>query len=246
MAITTNADSPDTLPMVRYTMDQLQGYIYRQLGYPTWQVEITAQAVNDCIQDALQMWSQWVPQIRYQSVRLVGDTYQYLQGQNMGLGVVQVDFVEPLPTPTAIFYGNLIDPAPLFKTGLDEYDMFLRWRKTWMRVTSVRPDWLWDESRQVLFVHNPIERYHAGVVAHFYYDRTETLPYVGADWVKRYALEKARFLYGEILAKFSGAIPGPLKDLQLDSQKRDKAEKRLDELREEVRLKQLSTSISID
>ena len=31
-------------------------------------------------------------------------------------------------------------------------------------VMSVQPDWLYDDFGQQLLIHNPIERYHAGVV----------------------------------------------------------------------------------
>lgn len=192
------------------------------------------------------VYSQWRPRQKVGAIKLTKGQFKYLDGQDMGMGVVEVSFVEPNPVPTEIFYGNLIDPAPLFRTGLDEYDTFLRWRKIWQRVTSVRPDWYWDDDAKALYIHNPIERFRAGVLAHFPWTETERLPAIGALWVKDYALEKARLTYGEILAKFSGAVPGPLKDLQLDNQKRDRAEKKIAELEQKLFNMQSSTPISID
>lgn len=247
----TSANSPDTLPLVGYTEDQLANYIIRRLGGPVWEVELTKQHVLDAIQDAVGFYSIWRPAIRYGSIKLTNNVFEYLKGANLGingapgLGVVDVQFVEPNPVPTEIFYGNLIDPAPLFRTGVDEYDTFLRWRKTWMRVTSVRPDWLYDEVRQALYIHNPIARYHAGVLAYVMWT-IQKLPAFGADWVKRYALEKAKYTYGEILSKFSGALPGPVKDLQLDQQKRDKAEAEINRLEEQLKAAQEITPMSID
>jgi len=143
-------------------------------------------------------------------------------------------------------YGNLINPAPLFRLGLDEYDVFLRWRKTWQRVTSVRPDWYYDEPNVCLYISNPIERYQAAVFFYSSYTSTKGLPPVGAEWVREYSLEKSRFLLGELWSKFSGAIPGPLQNLQLDQQKRQLANDRLKELREGLKGMQRSTPVFID
>lgn len=252
MAIETSSeDSPDTLPLVGYSADQLANYIIRRLGGPVWEIEVTKQQILDAIQDSLAFYSIWRPMLRYQAMKLTNNQHTYLQGVSLGkngqpsFGVVDCWFVEPNPVPTEIFYGNLIDPAPLFRTGVDEYDTFLRWRKTWMRVTSVRPDWLWDDSRQCLYIHNPIARYHCGILAYGMWN-LRSLPIFGADWVKRYATEKARQTYGEILAKFSGALPGPVKDLQLDTQKRDKAETAILALEAEIKAAQEQTPLSID
>ena len=227
-------------------MSQLASYIIRQLGSPTWNVELSNQQILDAIQDALGLYSQWVPNIKVGNLSLIRGQFRYLQGVDVGLGVAQVDFVEPNPVPTEIFYGNLINPAPLFRTGLDEYDMFLRWRKTWMRVTSIRPDWFYDDTEQALYIHNPIERYQAGIFCYWPHERTEKLTLTGADWVKRFALAKSKLLLGEVWMKFSGAIPGPVKDIQLDQQKREKAQEEVDKLMEQLKGMQRAASACID
>lgn len=242
----TSATSPQTLPARGYTVDQLADYILRQLGSPVWVVELTRQQVLDAIQDALVLYSIWVPMVRVGSIQLVRGQFKYLEGVDVGQGVVNVSFVEPNPVPTEIFYGNLINPAPLFRVGIDEYDAFLRWRKCWQRVTSVKPDWFYDEVAHALYIHNPIERYQAGVFIYGNWDSTIALDNVGAQWVKEYSVEQARFTYGEILAKYGNAVPAPLKDIQLDSQKRDKAEKRLDALRVRLQGMQKLTPISFE
>lgn len=244
--LVTSAQSPDTLPQTGYTTDQLAAYVFRQLGSPRWRVEETKQQVLDAIQDALVLFGQWRPTIRVGNVQLVRGVYQYLQGANVYSGIVQVDFVEPNPVPTEIFYGNLINPAPLFRTGLDEYDTFLRWRKVWQRVTSIQPNWFYDDARKVLYIHNPIERYQAGIQMYGPYANTEALDLTGSIWVKQYALEQARYTYGEFLSKFSGAIPGPLQPLILDQQKRNNAQGRLDKLMEQLKGMQQLPPIQID
>lgn len=244
--VTTSANSPDTLPITGYTVDQLKNYIIRQLGGPIWNVELSNQQILDHIQDALSLYSQWVPNIKVGNLILTRGQFKYLQGVNVGLGIVQVDFVEPNPVPTEIFYGNLINPAPLFRTGLDEYDVFLRWRKTWQRVTSIRPDWYYDDTEQSLYIHNPIERYQAGVYAYWPFERTEKLTYTGADWVKRYALWTSKLQLAELWMKYSGAIPGPGQNLQLDQQKRDQAQTEIDKLMEQLKGMQRHTPAMID
>lgn len=242
----TSADSPDTLPLRGYTVDQLKEYIFRQLGQPVWNVEVTAQQVLDCIQDAVNLYSEWCPLRKAQALQLTRGRFNYMEEVDVGYGVADVSFVEPNPVPTEIFYGNLINPAPLFRTGLDEYDTFLRWRKTWQRVTSIRPDWFYDDDARTLYIHNPIERYLCGVICYFPYSNTRSLTPVGARWVKEYALARARFIQGDLWMKFSGAIPGPVKDIQLDSSRREDAKAEMDKLKEQLKGMQTQAGIFID
>jgi hypothetical protein len=244
--LTTSLDSTQSLPIVGYTMDQLKDYIFRQLGAPVWNVELTGQHVIDAINDALALYSQYRPRPIFGAIRISKSTFAYLEGVDMGLGVVRVDFVDTVPAPTEIFYGNLISPAPIIRTGLDEYDMFLRWRKTWNRVTSTHPDWLYDDDRKTLFIYNPLERYHAGVEAHGVYTNPALLPHIGAQWVKEYSLAKAKYVHGDILLRFSGAIPGPIKDIQLDAGKREEGQREVTRLEQKLFGMQLPTPIILD
>lgn len=242
----TSANSGATLKLRGYTREELAAYILRQLGSPIWKIELTQQHVLDAIQDAVAKVSIWRPRVKYHAIQLVSGKTKYLDGVDFGLGIVDVAFVDPTPAATEIFYGNLITPAPLFRTGLDEYDNFLRWRKTWKRVTSVEPNWLEDQENRCLWIYNPIERYHCGLTMHAPYEDTVGLDVTSATWVKDYALERARYAYGEILAKFSGAIPSPLKDLQLDQTKRASAEERIRLLEDKLQNMQAFPGISID
>ena len=244
--LVSSAGSPDTLPLRNFTVDQLKNYILRQLGAPTWNVELSNQQVLDCIQDALGIYSQYVPMRKSGSIQLARGKFRYLEGVDVGLGIAQVDFVERSQLPAEVFYGSMINPAPMIRTGLDEYDMFLRWRKTWQRVTSVQPDWFYEETEQVLFIHNPIERYHAGVICYWPHTDTAKLSLTGADWVKRYSLARSKLLLGETWMKFSGAIPGPAQNLQLDNQRRELAQTEIDKLMEQVKGMMLTAPIMVD
>ncbi len=236
-----------TLPLYGYSADQLKDWIFRQLGSPIFNVELHEQHVYDSIQEGLNNISLWRPRIRYGAIRLLANKTIYLQGVDVGAqGIVNVDFVDNVPSPTEIFYGNLISPAPLIRTGLDEYDSFLRWRKTWQRVTSVMPDWMYDVFTKTLYIHNPIERYHAGVTSFENFSRTQDLPPYEAKWVRDFSLARSRYLYGDILNKFSGAIPGPVKDLTLDTTKRADGEKQMNEMLQSLKNSQYLTAISAD
>jgi len=211
-----------------------------------WTVELTKQQIVDCILDSLNMYSIWRPQIGWTACQLRRDSTSYLIGVDVGQGVVRVDFVETRPAPTEIFYGNLISPAPVMVRGMDDYDTFLRWRSTWMRVTSIKPDWTYDDIEGCLRIHNPIEKYTAGIQCYYSYSETSWLDDYGAVWVKDMALEKSRYLYGEIIMKYSGSLPGPAKDIQMDQQKRQIAQERMDKLTAQLQGAQISTPAQTD
>jgi len=236
----------DSLPLIGYSRDQLAEYIKRQLGAPLWTVELTQQQIYDAVNDALSLHGQWRPTLCVKTIRLSQGVYRYLVGEDLGQGVFDVSFCEATASPNEVLYANMIDPAPIMRTGLDEYSSFLLWRKTWQRVMSVTPDYYYDAAHKALLIHNPIERYHCSA---FYYmgDRvTETLDDFGARWVKDYALQRAKYTYGEVLSKFSGAVPGPLKDLTLDQGKREQAQTKMTTLEAELKAAQVSMPLTID
>jgi hypothetical protein len=48
------------------------------------------------------------------------------------------------------------------------------------------------------------------------------------------------------MSKYSGVIPGPIKDLQFDSQRRDKAETEMDKLLQDLKGAQWSAGLMPD
>jgi len=99
---------------------------------------------------------------------------------------------------------------------------------------------------RALYIHNPIERYQCGIFCYWPHTCTEKLDYTGADWVKRYALASSELLLGTLWMKYSGAIPGPLQNLQLDQQKRELAQAKIDKLIEQLHGMMRSTPFQID
>ncbi len=241
----TSALSPDLLPS-RYKMDELHDYILRQLGSPIWNVEMTKTQVLDSIMVAMRLANKWRPCPRYQALGLVNNQFEYLKGVDLGHVIVDVSFIDLVPTPQSIFYGNLITQVPITGPGLDEYDLYARWRKTWARVTSVQPDWLYDEFSQSLMIYNPIERIHCGVMTLHDWPSTERLPLWLGTWVMEYSLERSRYLYGEILAKYGATLPGPDQNLQLDQTKRASAMERIKAYETQIQSSQFGVPLLID
>jgi hypothetical protein len=107
VSLTTSADSPQTLPIKGYTVDQLKAYIRRQLGQPVFAVEITDQQILDIIADALQLYSIWRPKIRYGTLALNASQHLYLCGTNSNLdldtGPFSVSFVYRSPLPMDLY-----------------------------------------------------------------------------------------------------------------------------------------------
>lgn len=90
------------MPIRGYTADQLANYVTRQLGGGVWSVELTKQHILDCVQDALSLFSQWLPNIKVGQVQLARGQFRYLEGEDVGLGIAKIDFVEPNPVPTEL------------------------------------------------------------------------------------------------------------------------------------------------
>ena len=243
----TSAQSPDTLPLTGYSVDQLCSYILRKLGQNVFVVELERQQVLDSIQDALAEYSQWRPRIGYGGLQLQGGVFEYLQGVDLGYGVTKVDFINPTQAPADLYWlTNLVNPAPVLNSRMDEYDVFLRWYKTWGRVTSVYPDWIYDTGCKVLYIYNASPIYHCGVQFMDVWRDTTKLDAFGAKWVKDFSYETARYSYSDIMSKYSGAIPGPVRDLQFDPNKRGEAQNRIDKLMEQLKGSRITPGIMQD
>jgi hypothetical protein len=247
----TVKDSKDTLPVTGYTEEQLCEYIKRKLGYPVWEVELTQQQIQDCVQDAITIFSIWRPVLQWGAIPLVAGQKQYLCGVDVGQGVATCTFVENRLGVLNLDFSNPFSTMSVMTTGLGldgmgDYDTYLRWQVTWQRVTSTLPKWQYDDYRKVLWIHNPIARYRCAILIYRNWPDTASLPQYGSWFVKEFALAKAQYAHGDLWLKFSGAIPGPVKDIQLDSGKRDKAEKRIEELELLIRQSQELTPLSTD
>ena len=68
--VSTSQDSPQTLKLRGYTVDELANYIIRKLGGPVWNVELTRQQILDNIQDALAYFSLYQPRLLFGTIQM--------------------------------------------------------------------------------------------------------------------------------------------------------------------------------
>jgi len=191
-------------------------YVKNELGGGFWKVELSPSQIKLAIQDALKEYSRRIPIEMFGAIALSSTQSKYdFSAQDMGFGIYHVAFVEPDPKPSAIFYANLLDVAPIRTSRFQDYDLFLRWRKTFMKVTSVQPEWFWDPIQKILWIYNPIEQYKA---SYFWYMPRElaTVDLAHERWVEKYVLARSKYMLGVNRSKFQGAIPGPSKDINTD------------------------------
>jgi len=199
----------------KLTYDGLIQYIKDQLGEGIFSVELTQAQIDNSIGDALYLYSARQPLIKFKALIVNPQIKVYKIDHDVGFGIFDVHFVQPDPQPSAIFYANLLDVAPIKVSTMESYDIFLRWRKTFMRVTSVEPNWEWEPTSQSLMVYSPIEQTKA---CYFWFaPRTvNQIPMQHVNWFRRYATAKAKNTLGKARSKFQGLLPGPARDINLN------------------------------
>ena len=144
------------------------------------------------------------------------DVRAYPIDHPIGYGIFDCEFITDDIRPAAVFYMGLLgDKVPLNSVMLAEYDSFLRYRKTMMRSTSVAPQWQWDEDTSTLFIYAPV----FNLKACYYWHEPRPLSKVRLehqDWMRSYSLASAKMTLGKVRSKFSGVLPGPAQQLQLN------------------------------
>lgn len=199
----------------RISYESLCNYIKQTLGKGIFEVEITQDQVDNAILDALTLYSARRPLIGYKGITVSPNIRAYDINHDIGYGIFTVQFVQPDPQPSALFYANLLDVAPVKPATMESYDIFLRWRKTFMRITSVAPSWEYDEMNRKLMLYCPIDRTHAS----YFWHMPRTLcqvPIQHTLWVRKYATAVAKLALGKSRSKFQGILPGPARDLNLN------------------------------
>ena len=216
------------------TYDKLCQYIKSQLGAGIFSVELTQDQIDNCILDALTLFSSRKPIIGYKSIDVSTQIRAYTIDHDIGFGIFNVSFVQPDPQPSAIFYANLLDVAPVKPATMESYDIFLRWRKTFMRVTSVAPRWEWDALNKKLMLYSPIDR----TKACYFWHQPRTVaqvPMQHTHWLKKYSLAKAKDVLGKTRSKFQGILPGPARDMNLNGDAlQQEAREEIDKLEEQL------------
>jgi hypothetical protein len=199
----------------RLTHEGLRETIKTRLGAGTFRVELEERHLDDAILAALQLFGSRKPMIGYAGIDVVPEIKAYKIDHDIGYGIFNVEFVQPDPQPSALFYANLLDVAPIKPATMESYDIFLRWRKSFMRITSVKCSYQWDEINQTLMIDCPIERTRACYMWHQPRE-IRHIPMQFIPWFNDYCVAKAKLTLGQIRSKFQGQLPGPARDLTLN------------------------------
>jgi hypothetical protein len=219
-----------------FTIDELVAYTKQELGGLVWSVESQGDAqtriVHNAISDAIMAYSRRCPMRKMRIIATTPNRTAY-KIEDHGYGVASVDFLYQSLTVSP-FLSSLLGVSPIVNMEGGDFDMFQRWRKSFMRVTSVTPKWTWDESTQQLLIYNPVQHAVAGVAT--YHPRSfDTIRLIHKDWIKRYTLAKCKYKLGEVRSKFGDKIPSPGGEISLNGGKlKEEASAALTELEKEL------------
>lgn len=203
-----------------YTLDELRAYIRTKLGGQVWRLEGMSldktDTIDQAISDAVMNYSKRCPVQSFEVINTTPNKTAY-DVAAPGFGVWAVDFVYPTPV-FAPFMQSLVGVTPLNSLTGGDFALFLTWRKSFQRVTSTAPHWLWNEDQGKLFIYNPMSQ---GKACAFTFQPRPfgKIKLAHKDFIKRYALALAKLQLAEHRRKF-GNIPGPGgKDISLNGDK---------------------------
>jgi len=201
----------------KYNVKELRDYVRESLGSGLFQVELSDQQIDNAITDSLLAYGKRVPLVGNAMLPISPTTRAYHIDHPVYYGIFDVQFVTDDVRPAAVFYMGLLgDKVPLNSVMLAEYDSFLRYRKTMMRATSVSPKWQWDDNDpETLYVYAPV----FNLMATYHWHAPRPLSKVRLehqDIIRKLTLAHAKVTLGMIRSKFSGVLPSPASNLQLN------------------------------
>ena len=222
------------------TKSSIIDFVRRNLGEGVWDVEITEKQLDAAIETALRKYSRRLPHYRYGHLTMnVEQTrYKFPDEIDLGFGICHIEFVEPIFFGSHAFINKrLLGVTSIGSYRIDEYDIFVRWRQSFQRITSTKPSWMWEEDTKVLWLYNPIPNIRVTYTAMCPVRGLKYVRQNDEDWVYDYVLAHCKLILGENRGKFSGVIPGPSsKDLQLNANTlREDAKSTLDKLEAHLR-----------
>lgn len=203
-----------------FTWDDTVTWIKRQLGGDVFRLEGLhgPSAVEDCIYDALMLYGNRVPRLWYEMVP--AGTAIYKPKAAAVLGVVRMDFIYPIQSAGGYaaeynWISNLTGvpgiipsagPGLLMPAG--DLMRFIMARKTFQRVASIMPQYMWDASAQLLHIYNFSSNYYSFALMTLSKTFAEVNPN-HKQWLRQHALFRAKLLLAENRAKLDGTIQAP-------------------------------------
>ena len=201
------------------TREEFKNYIFRKLGGPLIQVELTDEQFDDCINDAVEEYSRWVIEEQdYYSVQL--STYDEVSGVSLPdnvLGVfsfnddggVRTDGINTLFTVENSLWNASGGAWPFTAPGgWTTYHLAMQSIELTKMMTGKGYQFEYNpRTKNLKLFPNPVKIGaavpEAWVVMGVYTLRPEDQQY-GESWTKRMALAQAKILLGTIRSKYDG------------------------------------------
>lgn len=204
------------------TIGSIKSYIRSSLGFPVVSVELTPSHYSDIVDEALDLYGQYVPAERVERLSFIPSTNKYTLPHLPFHGPFDVKFVRKVITPVAT--DPIFGREYLRANEPDMGTLILgqAYLETMLRVLSSEPDWKWIPETKDLYVNigpGISSQVYGGYDVSIRYHASVSLEAVREDhfrWFRRYCLSQAKKLLAKIRGKYSGAVPAPGGPLQLD------------------------------
>lgn len=201
-----------------FTYDEMVATIRRSLGGELWRLEgMNPSAVQDQIDTALMEYSARVPRLWWE---IVGPgVTSYTPKAKAVMGVVRLDFINPISSSggyaAAYQWNNNLTGVGLVPNAgpglLMPAGDLMRWvmaRKAFLRVASLKPQYHWDPSANLLHIYNPINANYVFVLLTLSRSWAE-ISNNHRRWFRDHVLALCRYQLAENREKFDGNIQSP-------------------------------------
>lgn len=228
--------------------DAIRRYILRKLGAPILTVELTAEQLDACIDDATELFTKYAVQDQQ---FLAMDLSNYVQGVGIQLpsNVVRIfslsrqvdggDFGNLFAVDSSLMYSLVSYNLPLTRTfSFVTYELANNYMDMVRMMGGNSFDFNYNERTKTLVLYpdpKTAQMQNLYIILGVYTVRSEEQIY-GEDWVKRMALAESKILLGTIRKKFSSVQL--LGGGSIDATIGDEGIKERDELREELQTRE--------
>ncbi len=201
------------------TTTKLKEDILVNFGYGVLPVELTPEALNLAITNTLDTYNKYKSNMRFENFSVTSGGASHFDLPTDVTGVRSVEITPPIAgtySSTGDLESAMVSGYPLFYStsygmyDMQTYDLRLRWLKTVQRELALDPDWACsvdpDTLRHTLYIYTSRA---VKVTAHVFIphkDDLTTIPNYSQSWFRRFAINEAKGILGQIRSKFT-SIP---------------------------------------
>lgn len=201
-----------------YTLPQLREWIKSTLGSGMVRLEgleaRNSEALDAAISASIMEYSSEIPMYAWEMIKIGVSKHKI--SRTPIYGVIKVEFLEPLNAfgMGATGYGltqnltGVVTPPILSAggVGLGDIQQFITWRKSFQRVTSRQPNWVFMDETNEIVIYNPVNYIACALMT--VPRRFENIRLQHKMWVANTALARAKISLGEVRSKFELSGPG--------------------------------------